>query len=86
MSAFTYTIDNYTYILKPIFRLNTTKHIRIVGAELYGKGNAKYYGYWSRENMPMNLVYQLEQRCRFLYAQSSYDINADGYMRGVEKE
>lgn len=86
MTVFVYTIDNFTYLLKPVFRLNSTKHIRIVGAELHGRGNGKYYGYWSRENMPMNLVYRLEGWCRMLYAQSAYDIDEDGYMRGRAME
>ena len=85
MAQFLYVVDDYQYILKPVFRLNTSKRVRVVGAELYGPKNNRYYGYWDRVNMPMNLVYQLEQRCRWLYAHQEFTINQEGYMRDNEK-
>lgn len=85
MSQFLYVVDGYQYILKPVFRLNSTKHIRVIGAELYGSRNSKYYGYWERANMPMNLVYQLEMRCRWLYAHKEFEQSNDGAMRDDEK-
>lgn len=76
-----YTVDQFTYVLKPVFRLNYRKFIRLVGCELYGRNNHKYYGYWDRCNMPMNLVYQCEQRCRLLYAEKQYEASSEGVMR-----
>lgn len=86
MAQFLYVVDNYQYILKPIFRINSTRHIRVIGAELWGSKNLKYYGFWDRSNMPMSLVYQLEQRCRWLYSHAEYEIADNGYMRDAEKQ
>lgn len=85
MSVFKYVSDGYEYILKPVFYVNGTRRIRVKGAELYGAGNNKYYGYWPRHNMPMNLVYQLEMRCRWLYAHQEYIKDDDGNMRDNEE-
>lgn len=85
MSQFLYVVDSYQYILKPVFYVNSTKHIRVRGAEMYGPRNNRYYGYWDRSNMPMGLVYQLEQRCRWLYSHSEYEMDHNGNFRDAEK-
>lgn len=83
---FVYTVDEYTYRLMPVFHLNTTKRIRLVGVEMWGTAKIHYYGYWERHNMPMSLVYQLEQRCRALYRDGQYTTNDNGYFRERAEE
>jgi len=80
---FVYTVDGYTYVLRPIFKLSSAKFIRVIGCEMYGRRNMKYYGYWSRENIPMKLVHTLENYCRMAYAQGRYQRDEDGKMRSI---
>lgn len=82
-NTFTYSAEGYTYRLALVWRLNTTKRVRIVGAEMYGFDNLRYYGFWSRENIPMNTVYQMEQVARALHAKGKYTIDANGFHREV---
>lgn len=82
---FIYVAEGYTYRLALVFRINSTKHIRIVGAEMYGKDNNRYYGYWERHNIPMNLVYQMEMRARWLYSHGQYVTGENGYLREATK-
>lgn len=74
VDTFLYVADNYEYVLKAVYKVNGAKRIRTLGAELWGR-NGKYYGFWDRGNMPMNLVYQIEMRCRYLYARGAFEEN-----------
>lgn len=80
---YVYSVDGYTYVLKPLFRLTRTKHIRIVGAEMYGRQNHRYYGFWERSNMPFAVMQGLESFCRRSYAEGRYEHNEDGLYRTI---
>jgi hypothetical protein len=78
---FVYVVDSYRYILRPVFKLTRGKFLRINGAEMYGAKNSKYYGYWSRENIPLEIIRQLESYSRYFYARGMYETDNHGLMR-----
>lgn len=76
-----YIIDGYRYELVPVFRVTSRHFVRILGAELYGANNCKYYGWWPRENMPLKVVRMVENVARVVFNAGQFEINANGHMR-----
>jgi len=58
-----YQVDGHTYNLIPSYSLSGTGRVHVFGVEMY-RPDGEYIGYWHRENIPLDLLRNLQRHVK----------------------